>query len=78
MYIEATEETELDDTNTPIVGDFIREEIEPDIKNEVKIKAAKDKVKSKLKANKTYKYRKHFCKHEENEPCVVEALNGLD
>lgn len=59
-YIEAIEQGEGEDL------DFIKEEVESDFKPD-KIKKAKDKVKSKEKNGKTYKYYIHTCDHDENK-----------
>lgn len=65
-YIKAIEQGNGEDL------DFIQEEVTDTDKK------AKDKCKAKEKSGKNYKYRKHYCYHEdkieENKPCTVEEI----
>lgn len=73
-YIEAIED--IEGKPEDYVGDFIQEEVEANF-DSTKQKKAKDKVKAKEKAGKTYKYRLHTCNHDEENrtgACTVEEI----
>ena len=80
LYIEAIEDKDLSDTM--VRAHFVKEEVKKDSKSEfslTNIKNTKNTVKSKLQNGKVYKYRKHFCHHDEkvNKPCTVETIEVL-
>lgn len=65
-YIEAFEQGSGEDL------DFIKQEITIEESKDKTL--SKNKIKSKEKSGKTYKYRIHTCFHEENQPCTVEDI----
>ena len=63
-FIEAIEDKEEG-------GEFIKEEAKTSIDSAITT------VKAKLDSKKTYKLRKHICRHEEGQSCTVEEIETI-